>query len=70
MADLAINWACRYGVRLLGLGIVDAPTIQRAENGAGVRSRHDDRHDPGRRGDAGPHRRVGPVVDQTARQGA
>ena len=30
-ADLAIDWGCRYGVRLLGLGIVDAPTIQRAE---------------------------------------
>src|SRR3984893_2815367 len=30
-ADLAIDWACRYGVRLLGLGILDAPTIERAE---------------------------------------
>jgi len=30
-ADLAIDWARRYGARLLGLGILDAPTIQRAE---------------------------------------
>jgi nucleotide-binding universal stress UspA family protein len=30
-ADLAIDWASRYGARLLGLGILDAPTIQRAE---------------------------------------
>jgi nucleotide-binding universal stress UspA family protein len=26
-ADLAIGWAGRYGVPLLGLGILDAPTI-------------------------------------------
>jgi nucleotide-binding universal stress UspA family protein len=30
-ADLAIDWAARYGSRLLGLAIVDAPTIARAE---------------------------------------
>lgn len=30
-ADLAIDWAGRYGSRLLGLGIIDAPTIERAE---------------------------------------
>jgi len=30
-ADLAIGWAGRYGVSLLGLGILDAPTIERAE---------------------------------------
>jgi len=30
-ADLAIGWAGRYGVCLLGLGILDAPTIERAE---------------------------------------
>jgi nucleotide-binding universal stress UspA family protein len=55
-ADLAIDWACRYGVRLLGLGIVDAPTIQRAEPvplGAGAYKKA---RDEARLADA--HRRV------------
>jgi nucleotide-binding universal stress UspA family protein len=30
-AALAIDWACRFGARLLALGVLDAPTIQRAE---------------------------------------
>jgi nucleotide-binding universal stress UspA family protein len=30
-ASLAIEWALRYGARLVALGVVDAPAIQRAE---------------------------------------
>ena len=55
-ADLAIDWASRYGARLLGLGILDAPTIQRAEPvplGAGAYKKA---RDQARLADA--HRRV------------
>jgi nucleotide-binding universal stress UspA family protein len=55
-ADLAIDWAGRHGVRLLGLGIVDAPTIERAEPvplGAGAYKKA---RDEARLADA--HRRV------------
>src|SRR5260370_13591086 len=55
-ADLAIDWAGRYGARLLGLGIVDWPTIERAEPvplGAGAYKKA---RDEARLADA--HRRV------------
>jgi nucleotide-binding universal stress UspA family protein len=55
-ADLAIDWAGRYGARLLGLGIVDGPTIERAEPvplGAGAYKKA---RDEARLADA--HRRV------------
>jgi len=55
-ADLAIDWAGRYGAHLLGLGILDAPTIERAEPvplGAGAYKKA---RDEARLADA--HRRV------------
>jgi nucleotide-binding universal stress UspA family protein len=53
---LAIDWAKRYGTRLLGLGVVDAPSIQAAEPvplGAGA---YKHARDEARLADA--HRRV------------
>jgi nucleotide-binding universal stress UspA family protein len=53
---LAIDWARRYDARLLGLGVVDAPSIQGAEPvplGAGA---YKQARDEARLGDA--HRRV------------
>ncbi|HEY7252233.1 MAG TPA: universal stress protein [Methylomirabilota bacterium] len=55
-ASLAIEWALRYGARLVALGVVDAPAIQRAEPvplGAGAYKRA---RDEARLADA--HRRV------------
>ncbi|HWP75690.1 MAG TPA: universal stress protein [Methylomirabilota bacterium] len=59
-ADLAIDWAGRYGAHLLGLGILDAPTIQRAEPvplGAGAYKKA---RDQARLADA--HRRVADLL--------
>src|SRR5260370_33744291 len=65
-ADLAIGWAGRYGARLLGLGILDAPTIERPEPvplGAGAYKKS---RDEARLADA--HRRVaGLLADVLAR---
>jgi len=55
-ADLAIDWASRYGARLLGLGILDAPTIQRAEPVPLGASAYKKARDQARLADA--HRRV------------
>lgn len=55
-AALAIDWAGRYGARLLALGVLDAPTIQKPEPvpmGAGAYKRA---RDEARLADA--HRRV------------
>ncbi len=55
-ASLAIEWALRYGARLVALGVVDAPSIERAEPvplGAGAYKRA---RDEARLADA--HRRV------------
>jgi nucleotide-binding universal stress UspA family protein len=55
-AALAIDWAGRYGARLLAVGVLDAPTIQKAEPipmGAGAYKRA---RDEARLADA--HRRV------------
>src|SRR5690349_13454059 len=55
-ASLAIEWALRYGARLVALGVVDAPSIERAEPvplGAGSYKRA---RDEARLADA--HRRV------------
>jgi nucleotide-binding universal stress UspA family protein len=63
---LAIDWARRYGTRLLGLGVVDAPSIQGAEPvplGAGA---YKHARDEARLADA--HRRVvGFLTDFRAR---
>jgi nucleotide-binding universal stress UspA family protein len=66
---LAIDWARRYGARLLGLGVVDAPSIQGAEPvplGAGA---YKQARDEARLADA--HRRVvGFLADFRARSEA
>src|SRR5258707_14390898 len=59
-ADLAIGWAGRDGARLLGLGILDAPTIERPEPvplGAGAYKKS---RDEARLADA--HRRVADLL--------
>lgn len=66
---LAIDWARRYGARLLGLGVIDAPSIQGAEPvplGAGA---YKQARDEARLADA--HRRVvGFLADFRARSEA
>ena len=42
----------------------DAAAVEPVGEHSAERTEHDDRHDPGRGGDAGPQRRVGAVVDQ------
>jgi nucleotide-binding universal stress UspA family protein len=53
---LAIDWAKRYGTRLLGLGVVDAPSIQAAEPVPLGASAYKHARDEARLADA--HRRV------------